>query len=327
MNLVANKCSTANASNSIPVIDFQPFLTGDYSSQKAVAAKLERAMQDVGCFYLSNTSVSLTAVAQVFTLCKYFFALPSSEKEQLLIPPDGSYHGYIVKRADGKITSEKLSITQENLQSPSVGVRDQRSQWFEEHPQFCNSLSQAYGSFQDTMDSIFLALAIALDAPENYFKDLHSQRNDSMLLHHYPPLAPTQESVPMRNTEHIDYGSLSFLFQDEVGGLEVYTQTGNWVAVQPIQNTPLIVLGNVMSRWTNDKYPGTMHRVSLATARNTTRERYSFGLFPAPDENAEITCLESCLAPNEKPKYPPILTHEYYSQGFEAKLKQQKQLD
>ncbi|MBC6477182.1 MAG: isopenicillin N synthase family oxygenase [Hormoscilla sp. GM7CHS1pb] len=206
------------------------------------------------------------------------------------------------------------------MQNPVEEVRDRRSQWFEEHPELCEPLSRAYQSFQKTVEIVFRAMAIALDAPQDYFTKLHGQQNDSMLLHHYPVLHPTLASNVLRNKEHIDYGSLSLLFQDEIGGLEVCTQAGDWIAVPPIENTPITILGNIMSRWTNDKYPGTKHRVSMPTTQHAMKERYSFGLFPAPDDRAAIACLETCLAPNEKPKYLPISTHDYYERGFQAKL-------
>jgi isopenicillin N synthase-like dioxygenase len=320
MKIVTNNGFETKASNSIPVIDFQPFISGDTDTQKAVATNLYRAIEEVGCFYLSG-AVSATEVGQVFTQSQYFFGLPQSEKEQLLLPSDGSFHGYIVTSIAAKTINEKLSLTQEILQNPMDAAPDGRSQWFQQHPEFCDCIWQAYQSLRETVKAVLGALAIALDAPKDYFIQCHSQHNDSMLLLHYPALCSTPESTALRHEEHSDLGSITLLFQEQVGGLEICTQTGDWIPVPPLTATPLILLGNLISRWTNDEFPATRHRVSLLTAGQVTQDRYSFGLFAAPDENAEIVCLETCLAPNEKPKYPPIRTHEYYRQKFEAKQK------
>ena len=166
---------------------------------------------------------------------------------------------------------------------------------------------------------ILQALAIGLDAPVDYFVESHKTYNNSMLLLHYPSLSSSLNPPPLRHGAHTDLGSITLLFQDQTGGLEVCTRSGEWIPVPPIANTPLVLLGNLVARWTNDQCPATQHRVSLPTVTHASQERYSFGFFAAPDDDAEVICLPSCIPPGEVPKYPPIRTQDYYEQLFQTK--------
>jgi isopenicillin N synthase-like dioxygenase len=47
----------------------------------------------------------------------------------------------------------------------------------------------------------------------------------------------------------------------DAGGLELYNRKGQWVAVKPVPQTLVINVGDMMQRWTNDRYKSTLHRV------------------------------------------------------------------
>ena len=80
---------------------------------------------------------------------------------------------------------------------------------------------------------------------------------------HYPPVAQTPSPGQLRAGEHSDYGSITLLLQDQIGGLEVRTRQGDWIAAPPIDDTIVVNVGDAMQRWTGDRLTSTPHRVTV----------------------------------------------------------------
>ncbi len=97
------------------------------------------------------------------------------------------------------------------------------------------------------------------------------------------------------------------LNQDPIGGLEVCTRTGEWLAAPFIDDTFVVNIGDLLKMWTNDLYVSTPHRV----VNRTGRERYSVPVFFCPNYATVVECIPSCLEPGASPKYPPIAAGAY----------------
>jgi isopenicillin N synthase-like dioxygenase len=121
---------------------------------------------------------------------------------------------------------------------------------------------------------------------------------------------PARDHAPlpgqMRAGPHTDYGTLTILRQDAVGGLEVLDPGGAWVGVIPVPGAFIVNLGDLMARWTNDRWRSTLHRVVDPPGSGQAR-RQSMPFFQNANWSAEIACLPTCLAPGEKPRYEPVL--------------------
>ena len=107
----------------------------------------------------------------------------------------------------------------------------------------------------------------------------------------------------MRAGAHTDYGSLTILLPEAGSrGLEILAPDGAWIEVRPRPGAFIVNLGDLMARWTNDRWTSTLHRVVIP-ADGAAARRQSFAFFHQPNWNAEITALAACLAPGETPKY------------------------
>jgi isopenicillin N synthase-like dioxygenase len=117
--------------------------------------------------------------------------------------------------------------------------------------------------------------------------------------------------------EHTDYGMFTLLSPDPIGGLEVKTRSGEWVAAPYIENTLLVNIGDMFSRWTNDIFQSTPHRV-LGKHR---ADRYSVAMFYHLNADATVRCLPSCVPEGAAPKYEPIPYLEHLVFKFNQNLK------
>ena len=77
----------------------------------------------------------------------------------------------------------------------------------------------------------------------------------------YPPQPKLAEFNQLGAGAHTDWGAITLLAQDNVGGLEVRNVAGEWIQAPPIPGTLVINLGDLMARWTNGIYNSNMHRV------------------------------------------------------------------
>ncbi len=300
----------------IPIIDFHPFIVGDTVAKEAVADQISRAIHEIGCFYIKNSGLPNNLISQVFAQIKWFFALPQEEKNQIPMVADGTSRGYIAQWKE-ELLNESFIFSKE-IFIDEVGVGsyaiEAPNHWLKGQPEFREVLWQSYSACHDVTTILLQALAIALKLPESYFTDLHSEQNHNALLHHYPSLVQPPKPGQTRFDEHSDLGSISLLFQDETGGLQVCTTSGEWIAAPSIPDTVLVIVADLIQRWTNDKFRATKHQVPLPAEFHSANQRYSFAFFASPNNDAEITCIESCLDPGELPKYPPITTNEYFNQ-------------
>jgi isopenicillin N synthase-like dioxygenase len=157
------------------------------------------------------------------------------------------------------------------------------------------------------------AIAFDLGLATTFFADKFDRPMATLRLLHYPPRTADQGDNPGAG-EHTDYGSLTILLTDQVGGLEVRRRDGAWIEAPPIPGAFVCNIGDCLMRWSNDIYVSTPHRVTSPPGR----DRYSVAFFFDPNPDALIACLPGCDGPGQQPKYAPILAADYLAQRLVA---------
>jgi isopenicillin N synthase-like dioxygenase len=310
------------AQNEVPVIDFFPFLQGTPIGKARVATAIREACEGIGFFYLAGHGVPQSQIDHIFVAARRFFELPLDERMKVKLTPKQN-RGYqplgsrmYADKADAPDQNESYKYQHEYPEDdPDIldGNRvHARNQWPTGLPGWRDALIAYYDQMERVTDELLRGFALALELPENYFAEFYKKPLTQINLLHYPPrpIPPGLRQFGLR--PHSDTTAFTILAQDTNGGLQV-EHDGEWIDVRPVPGTYVINIGDMMSRWTNDRFASTPHRV----INRSGKERYSVPYFAIPDFDALVSCLPSCVGPGRPAKYPPLSVGEFM-QGSNA---------
>ncbi|NEQ29731.1 MAG: isopenicillin N synthase family oxygenase [Leptolyngbya sp. SIO4C5] len=310
-------------SDTLPIIDFAPFLAGNAAQKAAVAQQVYQACHQIGFMYLKQLRIPSPLAARLFEQSRQFFALPLEAKQAIAWSEVTSNRGYVglgrerLDPAQPGDLKEAFNIGREPTDEIADAVLNQ---WPDPKilPHFRATALEFYRAAIGAASDVLRAMAIALDLPETLLAEAHSQQDQTLRLLHYPPLSAAPQTGQTRAGAHSDYGSITLLFQDDIGGLEVRTRQGEWLAAPAIAGAVLVNTGDLMERWTNHEFCSTLHRVRLPDAAARQRSRDSIAFFCQPNPDAEIACLETCQTGDRPPLYPPIKAGDYLLSKLQA---------
>ncbi|KAI9367936.1 hypothetical protein BJX61DRAFT_537663 [Aspergillus egyptiacus] len=324
----------------LPVVDFSSWYgPQDEASRRRIAQELVDACQRVGFVRIINHSLSESTLDSAFTWMKRLFALPEEEKMKAPHPPGWAVHrGYswpglekvtqIMDTGDAAEEREKLREVPDVKEVYDIGSENntsQPNQWLPENvlPGFREFMVQFYSDCDRVGRDVLRALAIGLDlADADYLTKKHSGKDNQLRLLHYLPVPAEdlEKERVSRCAAHTDWSSITMLFQDDCGGLEVedISRPGTFVPAPPVKNSIIMNVGDLLQRWSNDRLRSTNHRVSLPGLSDRiegpnrmTRERYSIPYFMSPDDDTVIECIPSCMSDEDPAKYEPITRGDY----------------
>ncbi|MFY0642543.1 MAG: 2OG-Fe(II) oxygenase, partial [Bermanella sp.] len=182
---------------------------------------------------------------------------------------------------------------------------------------FAQQMNQHYGLLMVVAKRLLKAMAIALKQPDDFFTQYFDDHISVLRLLHYPPRPEHSETNAQTKAAgaHTDYGCITLLAQDHIGGLEVCNAQDEWIAAPPIKDSIVVNIGDLMQRWTNDQYRSTAHRVASPPSDT---HRYSMPFFVEPRYDTQVSCIKSCLAPGETPKYHMVTSGDWIMSRFDA---------
>jgi isopenicillin N synthase-like dioxygenase len=258
-----------------------------------VVARLDEACVGTGCFVVVGHGLD-DELGRAFEAATRFFALPTAVKERSAMVDDNGYAGVGSGRAGGK---EMMDIAVDGFDRwPDLdGFRD--------------AVERYQAAALVVAADLLRALAVALDLDPHFFADRMRRPQCFLRLLRYPPGPSASGDDAVLTGRHTDYGAITLLATDGVPGLEVRTRDGEWQAVTAPPTSLVVNLGDMLARWTNDRYVSTPHRVV-----SDGRERSSIPFFVNPDPSTEVACLPSCVTPARPCRYEPI-TASVFLQG------------
>jgi isopenicillin N synthase-like dioxygenase len=313
---------------SLPVIDVSGLSSRNAAERQAVGAQLRAACVDKGFFYISNHGVAETLVDDVFKEAAAFFALPVGQKSEVDKAKSEANRGYEPLQGQTLEPGTPPDLKEGYYIGPEHGPDHPRvvagmfnhgaNQWPAQRTNFRPVMMSYLDVMLELSTRMMTGIALSLDLPEDYFQHYSSDVMATIRLLHYPPQPPHAQPGQKGAGAHTDFGGLTLLRQDNVAGLQVWDQTADaWIHADPIPGTYVVNLGDMISRWTNDRYRSTVHRVVNASGR----ERYSVPFFYTGNYAHKVECIPTCLAPGETPKYPPITVEDHMRAMYQRTYK------
>jgi isopenicillin N synthase-like dioxygenase len=306
----------------LPIVDLASSREGDEASLTRIAAEVGAACRDVGFFYVVNHGVEAALIGEAFERSHAFFALPLAEKRRLAIEKIGGNRGYsgllheALDPARGADMKEAFNVGLDLApDDPELVARKpfrSLNAW-PALPGFRETALAYYKACASLGARLHRAFARDLGLKPDFFADKFDRPMATLRFLHYP--APPRGSDPETGAgEHTDYGNLTLLATDDVGGLEVRTRGGQWIEAPVIPGAFIVNIGDCLMRWTNDVYISTPHRV----VNRSARERYSIAFFYDPNPDAMVETIPSCVREEEVTHYPPILAADYLKMRLDA---------
>ena len=321
--------------SSFPVFDLGQFEKASVDERKALGAEVDEICRTSGFLAIVNHKVPQNIIDAVWFKAREFFDLPLEVKQRSKAPFAGYPYGYFGPETETLAKSRnvdsppdlKESFNGGPLAVPSDLTDSDAIRFFYADtiwPDKPDGFVQAWKAYYRTMESlaarIMRIFATALGLPECYFARFINAPISALRALNYPEQRVQPMPGQLRAGAHSDYGSLTILLpQAGSKGLEIVSPSGEWTPVPPVTGAFVINIGDLMARWTNDRWVSTVHRVvNPSQEEGRTHRRQSLAFFHQPNWDAEIEVLESCLALGEASKYQPVRSGQYLMNKFKS---------
>ncbi|MBP2322979.1 isopenicillin N synthase-like dioxygenase [Kibdelosporangium banguiense] len=312
----------------VPLVDLEPWFHGSPKDRLAVADQIDRALQNSGFLLITGHGVDPALRADTRAQARQFFGLSGEQKQRYAVsvggrgwlPPGVEANSY----AEGTETPPDLKESYSMGADAAVGIPEIDSFWFapnvwpSEVP-FLESTAREYmtrmRALSDTLLTIF---AVALRLPERHFTAHTHNPTYTFNINWYPPLNVVGEpdDGQFRIGPHTDFGTVTVLDREAgVGGLQVYTKDGHWVNAPYNPDAFTVNIGDLMARWTGDRWRSTRHRVLPPHASAPDEDLVSLIFFYETDHDARISSLGP---PIGQMSYPEVIASEYLKEKLDA---------
>ncbi|MFE1451363.1 isopenicillin N synthase family dioxygenase [Streptomyces olivaceoviridis] len=280
----------------LPVIDISRFRAPD-ADRDAFLAELRSAAHEVGFFYVTGHGVPAPLRDEVLSAARAFFALPEERRLEIENLNSPQFRGYTRTGTEYTAGSadwrEQIDIGPER-EALALGPDDPDylrligpNQWPSALPELRDIVLRWQAEALRVSREVLRALAASLGQDEGYFDQWF---DDEAAVHvkivHYPPRAA--EDADQGVGAHKDYGYLALLQQDEVGGLQVRREDGEWIDAVPVPDAFVFNIGEMLEIATQGYLKATQHRVVSPQAGV---HRYSIPFFLGPRLDAVVKPL------------------------------------
>jgi len=300
-------------SYAIPLIDLR-------DARDDVARAMHDACRQHGFFYVVGHGIDASLGARLEGLSHRFFALPEQTKARFAMPLAGrAWRGWFPLggeltsgRADwkeGLYVGNDLPETHPRVRAGVPLHGRNLLPGDDVIPGFAATIDAWMAAVTALGQRVLEAIAISLEMPPAWFRERWT--SDPLVLFRiflYPSRpVPVEVDAPYGVGEHTDYGLLTLLRQDDVGGLTVRTSEG-WIDAPPVPESFVCNIGDMLDRATGGYYRSTLHRVRLNTSG---RDRLSFPLFLDPDFDVRIEPIRTLQHDDRATRWDGASVHAF----------------
>ena len=309
----------------VPVIDLAPARSGGLADRRRVASRIDDACRDIGFFAITGHGVRDALIDDLRRRAHSFFARPAAEKLTWRHPVAGTNRGYQPAGLEALSAANDAAAPPDLKEFFHIGPVDVGDDvyyssvlgrrhftpniWPPTPAGFEDAASSYYRAMSALVVTLMRLAALALGVEETFFDDKIDRSIGTMRLNYYPAQTAAPRPGQLRASAHTDYGGFTILSGEDVpGGLQVRTRDGRWIDVPTSPTTFVVNIGDLLMRWTNDRWLSNLHRVVNPPSGDTSSPaRLSIAFFNHPNYDVSIECL-----PSQGPaKHPPVLSGEY----------------
>ncbi len=308
---------------SVPVIDLSSARAGGAAARRRAAAAIDTACREIGFFAIDGHGVPERVVNDLRRVAHEFFALPAAAKLATRHPVAGTNRGYHPAGGEALSTANDAPAPPDLKEFFHVGPVDVGADayytsaegrqhftpnvWPAVPAGFQRAASVYYRAMSELARSLMRLAALALDVDETFFDDKIDRSIGTMRLNYYPAQTGLPAPGQLRAGAHTDYGGFTILSGEDVpGGLQIRARDGRWVDVATLPTRFVVNIGDLLMRWTNDRWLSNLHRVVNPPAGDGP-PRLSVAFFHHPNYDVTIECLASQGAA----RHPPVRSGDY----------------
>jgi isopenicillin N synthase-like dioxygenase len=300
----------------VPVIDITSFLDG--SDSLGPARAVDEAATGSGFFQIIGHGVDIALLDAVYDGAVRLSREPDEVKAALVSPSGHPYRGLMSERdSRGLVCSQRFHASRFDDAADAVrhGVSAEVADFFAPNawpylPGFRDAVNLLFGETRHLGAQLMRLFAVALQLPADYFDPYLAHDASSCSINYYPARhQPLLEDPTVIFDEHFDGGTLTILHQrGTYDGLQIRTLDGDWFNVPVVPDAFVINMGELMTRWTNDRWPATRHRVVASADPEGHRTTLTTFHLPA---------VETSIAPllpfggDEDPHYEAVTVYEW----------------
>jgi isopenicillin N synthase-like dioxygenase len=313
----------------IPVIDMSPWWDGSAASRDAVAHQFADAAQDWGFLVVAGHRVPQALMQDIRAVTNEFFDQPMEAKRDVSAQgrPGGRGHYALLSKSHARTRGqadapgdlrETFMAGAEPLPgeilSPAASRHFVPNVW-PQVPARMGAVWQEYNlACQVSSQEMMRVCAHALGLDDDWFDDKLTRPISTLTAQYYP--AQTTPPVPgqLRSGAHTDFGALTLLMtEDRPGGLQVLGRDEQWHDIRPVEGAFIVNLGDLLARWTNDRWRSALHRVvNPPEDAGSAARRLSIVHFQTPNHDALIECIPAFAG--DTPHYPPTTAGAHFAE-------------
>lgn len=307
------------AVDEIAVLDLGAYRAGEAGAKERLAAQVRHIFEDVGFYFIVNHGVPPSLIGETFEAAKRFHDQPLEKKLEIRLNEFNI--GYLPMRGGTTRHSQISPNNKPNVNEAFFCARDLAAdhpdvlagkpyrcanKWPRDLPGFRETCLAYSRALERLARSLVPLYALALDLPETHFDAAFANPMFKLRMTHYPP-QPAGAGNEFGLAPHTDTSFMTLLAPNHVPGLSIRLPSGRWIDAPPIEGAFLVNGGDMLRRWSNDRFLATPHRV----LNRSGAERYAIPFFFDCWAEHRMECLPTCTGPGNPSKYEPITYVDY----------------
>ncbi|MEM7257600.1 MAG: 2OG-Fe(II) oxygenase family protein [Pseudomonadota bacterium] len=323
--------SLRHADNDFPVLDLG--LSGTADGHRQLVQDFLHTYSSIGFSAVVNHGIPADLMNGVFDASRRFHAQSLAEKNKISL--DSNHRGYIAIDTSTDVNSQLDNVTLPNQSESFMLMREDaadshavRSGAFLAGANQWPALDNFKKPVNDYLDAatqlaqrLISITAEALGCADSQLSTLFSPPTLWLRLLHYPPRPNNAPDNLYGSAPHTDFGALTLLLQDDIGGLQVKHPQGHWLDVPCIPGALVVNVGDMLHRLSNGRLRSTPHRV----INRSGLERYSCAFFYDPYVDSTITPLPQCTDNQTPARLEPLNFGEFLRNELSASYQQHQQ--